>query len=168
MGIIIRQALPEDAEGFLELLKQVGGETDNLTFSGEGVPFTVQEEKEMLEKVLNSESQIFLVAEKNGKIVGNASYTGFTNARMAHRGEFGISVLKSEWGQGIGSMLLEKIIDFAKNTAQAEIISLEVRSDNERAIGLYKKFGFQKIGEFKGFFKIDGEYIDFTLMNLYL
>ncbi len=26
----------------------------------------------------------------------------------------------------------------------------------------------KQIGQFKGFFKIDGEYVDFTLMNLYL
>ena len=87
---------------------------------------------------------------------------------MKHRGEFAVSVLKCEWGQGIGSMLLEAIIDFAKNIAHAEIISLEVRSDNERAIKLYEKYGFEKIGCFKGFFKIDGEYVDFELMNLYL
>ena len=87
---------------------------------------------------------------------------------MKHRGEFGVSVLKCEWGQGIGSMLLEAIIDFAKNVAHAEIISLEVRSDNERAIKLYEKYGFEKIGCFKGFFKIEGEYVDFDLMNLYL
>lgn len=87
---------------------------------------------------------------------------------MKHRGELGISVIKAEWGQGIGSMLLQSVIDFAKNTAHADIISLEVRSDNTRAISLYKKYGFEKIGQFKGFFKIDGEYIDFDLMNLYL
>ena len=51
---------------------------------------------------------------------------------------------------------------------KSEIIFLEVRSDNEQAIALYKKFGFEKIGEFKGFFKINGKNIDFHLMNLYL
>ena len=108
------------------------------------------------------------VAKKNGEIVGNASFNGLTRARMKHRGEFAVSVIRSEWGHGIGSMLLEAVIDFAKTKAHAEIISLEVRSDNVRAIKLYEKFGFKKIGQFKGFFKIDGEYVDFDLMNLYL
>ncbi len=52
--------------------------------------------------------------------------------------------------------------------AYTEILSLEVRSDNVRAIRLYEKYGFQKIGQFKGFFKINGEYVDFDLMNLEL
>lgn len=63
---------------------------------------------------------------------------------------------------------MEAVIDFAKNTAHVEIISLEVKSDNVRAIELYKKFGFENTGHFKGFLKIDGKYADFELMNLYL
>ncbi len=87
---------------------------------------------------------------------------------MKHRGTFGISVIKEEWGKGVGSHLLEEILAFAKNEVHAEIISLEVRSNNARAIGLYKKYGFEKIGEFKGFTKVDGQYLDFDLMNLYI
>ena len=63
---------------------------------------------------------------------------------------------------------MEEIIHFAKYTAKAEIISLEVRSDNERAIALYKKFGFETFGTFKGFMKIEGEYIDCDMMRLCL
>ena len=37
-----------------------------------------------------------------------------------------------------------------------------------RAIALYEKFGFQKIGHFPDFFRIHGESVDFELMNLYL
>ena len=106
-------------------------------------------------------------AKKSGKIVGNAHFTGMTRERLKHRGTIGISVLKSEWGQRIGAMLMEAVIDFARNTAHAEIISLEVKSDNVRAIKLYERYGFEKIGCFKGFFKINGKYADFDLMNLY-
>ena len=63
---------------------------------------------------------------------------------------------------------MEKIIEFAKNVARADIISLEVRSDNARAIHLYQKFGFEKFGTFKGYMKIRGEFVDFDFMNLYL
>ena len=59
------------------------------------------------------------------------------------------------------------LIDFAKKNG-AEVLELQVRSDNESAIGLYKKFGFEKIGTYKNFFKIDGEYFDADFMNLYL
>lgn len=65
-------------------------------------------------------------------------------------------------------MLMEHILDFAKNVAKSEIVSLEVRSDNEAAIHLYRKFGFEKIGTFKGYFKIADELIDFDIMELFL
>lgn len=168
MSIIIEKAQPQDAKEILEFLKITGGETDNLTFGSEGIPISVEAEEKYIESLLNSNSSVMLAAKKDGKIVGTASFQGFERERMKHRGEIAVSVLKSEWGQGIGKMLMETVIKFAKETAKAEIISLEVRSDNERAIGLYKKFGFEKIGEYKGFFKINGKYIDFDLMNLYL
>ena len=94
-----------------------------------------------------------------------ANYSTFSKPRMAHRGEFGISVRKSAWGKGIGTMLMENLLSFAKNSAHAEIVSLQVRSDNDRAKNLYRKFGFSSIGTFKGYFKIDGEYIDFDIME---
>lgn len=168
MAILITKAAPEDAEEMLSLMKKIGAETDNLTFGAEGLPVSVEEEQNYITALAETTSSVMFVAKKNGKIVGDASFNGMTRERMKHRGEFGISVLKEEWGQGIGSMLLEAVIDFAKNTAHAEIISLEVRSDNVRARKLYEKYGFEKIGQFKGFFKINGEYVDFDLMNLYL
>lgn len=61
---------------------------------------------------------------------------------------------------------MEWIIDFVKNTIGTEIISLEVRSDNERAIALYKKFGFKKIGTFDGFMKINGMDVSCDIMRL--
>lgn len=84
---------------------------------------------------------------------------------MSHRAEFGVSVAKSEWGRGVGSALLQKIIEYAK-THRIELVSLEVRSDNKRAIHVYEKFGFRKIGTSPAYFKIDGEYFDFDLMVL--
>lgn len=168
MDLVIEKARPEDAAELLNLLNTVGGETDNLTFGAEGVPVSVEEEAAFLTSLEHSTSSVMFVAKKDGRIVGNASFNGMTRERLKHRGEFGISVSKSEWGHGVGSKLLEAVIDFARNTAHAEIISLEVRQDNVRAIRLYEKYGFEKIGSFPGFFKINGEYIDFDLMNLYL
>ena len=49
------------------------------------------------------------------------------------------------------------MIDFAEKSG-IEIIELAVRSDNERAIRLYKKHGFQEIGVYKSYFKIDEKY----------
>lgn len=164
----IRRAMPDDAEKILDYCKVIGGETDNLTFGSEGVSFTLEQEQEYLERIRHSERQIYLIAENDGEVVGTAVFESYGKARLAHRGEISISVKKSMWGNHIGTQLMEELIYFAKNTAHVEILSLEVRSDNERAIALYKKLGFEKIGTFPGFMKINGVYIDCHYMMLHL
>lgn len=63
---------------------------------------------------------------------------------------------------------MEELLKFAKDTAGLEIIMLEVRSNNERAINLYKKFGFKKLCTLEGYMKINGELTDCDLMMLKL
>ena len=164
----IRRAKASDAQAILEFCKAVGGESDNLTFDGRGLPVTLEQETEFLKAMEEPDKQFFFVAWEDGEIVGTCSYAGFTRERLAHRGEIAISVRKALWGRHIGSQLMETALAMAKDIAGAEIISLEVRSDNKRAIALYEKFGFEKIGCFKGFLKIQGQWVDCDLMNLYL
>lgn len=164
----IRRAMPDDAEKILEYCKIIGGETENLTFGSEGVSFTLEQEQEYLERILRSDRQIYLVAVDDEEVVGTAVFEAYGRPRLAHRGEISISVKKSMWGNHIGTRFMEEIIYFAKTPAHIEIISLEVRSDNERAISLYKKFGFEKIGTFHGFLKINGADIDCDIMTLHL
>lgn len=164
----IRKAVASDAEQILQYCKMVGTESDNLTFGAEGVSITTEKEREYLDSILHSDKQLYLVAVDNNEIVGTAVFSSFVKVRLAHRAEISISVKKSMWGHHIGTRFMERIIDFAKNVAKTEIISLEVRSDNERAIALYKKFGFRKIGTFDGFMKIDGIYVSCDIMVLSL
>lgn len=160
----IREAAPEDAEKLIAFLTKAGGETDYLSFGKEGLPVSIAAEEAFIQSMKEKKHSVLYVAWKDGEIVGDASLSGFPR-RMSHRAEFGISVAKSEWGQGIGSALLHKIIQYAKGQ-EIELINLEVRSDNRRAIQLYEKFGFRKIGTSPAYFKIDGEYYDFNLMVL--
>ncbi len=168
MDFIIRKANEHDAKDIIEFSKIVGSESDNLTFGKEGLQVTQESEAEYLGSLWEDRENIFLVATINKKIVGTANYRTFTRARMSHRGEFGISVIKQYWNQGIATLLLRDILNFAKTSAKAEIVSLEVRSDNLAAIHLYEKFGFEKIGTFKGYFKINNEYVDFDIMQVIL
>ena len=47
-----------------------------------------------------------------------------------------------------------------------ERLFLDVRADNERAIALYRKFGFQEIGTYNDYFNINGSFYDAKLMVL--
>ena len=164
MGIRIEKAAPSDAAMLLEYLKQVGGETDNLTFGPEGMPFSVEAEAEFISGMENSTDNTMLLAKCDEKIVACASLNRLPR-RMRHRGDFAISVAKEYWNKGIGSQLLNNIIAFAKEN-NFDSIDLQVRSDNKSAIHLYEKYGFKKIGRHPAFFKIENEDISFDIMCL--
>lgn len=167
MEIIYREAQPSDAAAILDYLKIVGSESDNLTFGSAGLPFSIEQEAQFLTIMGNNPHSTWILALDGNEIVGNASIEGCDHPRLGHRCNLAITVRKSHWGHGIGSDLMERLIAFAK-TSGAEVISLEVRSDNVRAIALYRKFGFESFGTFRKFFKIDGKHFDADYMNLYL
>ena len=138
--------------------------TDNLSFGAEGGPLDVEAETAYLGMQAHSQDNIQLLAKANGEIIGTASLNR-KQRRMGHRAEFGISLKKAWWGCGAAFALMERILAFARENG-VEQVNLEVRSDNKRAIALYERFGFRKLCTFPGFFKINGELIDFDFMNL--
>ena len=161
---VIERACPEDAAALLDYLKIVGGETENLSFGAEGVALSLEEEQNYLRAQCGSHDKVQYLAKVDGEIIGTASLNRKCN-RMRHRGVFGISLKKAWWGSGAAAALMEAILDFARENG-FEQLNLEVRSSNARAIRLYEKYGFRKLCTFPNFFKINGEYVDFDLMNL--
>ncbi len=167
MEIKIRKAECSDAVALIEYIKTVGGETDNLSYGSDTFDISQKKEERFIERFSRGERDIMLVALDGEKIVANASLEANRVKRYSHRSELSITVLREYWGRGIGSRLLEEMIDFARFVG-TEIIYLEARADNTRAVSLYKKFGFSENCKFEKFFKIDGKYYDAVLMTLYL
>ena len=167
MNIDINFVKIKDAKEIIEYCKQVGSETDNLSFGSEGLGISVSEEKRIILSFLQDKKSMMFVARHNGKIVGLAAYRSMPR-RFSHRADIGISILKDYWGNKIATRLIETMLDFAQNVARSKVISLEVATDNIRAIRLYEKFGFEKIGLFKKYFKVVDEFLDAYIMTLYL
>ena len=163
--IIIENPSSADAQELLLYLKQTHQETDFLLREPEELEdMTREQEEEFIENMNESDCNLFIVARKDDKIIGNLGFTGSTLKRYCHQGEFGMSVLKEYWGQGIGSLLLEALLEW---TADRDItrISLRVDTDNTKAIGLYQKFGFTKEGILRRKKRLpDGEYRDEMVM----
>ena len=164
----IRMAKKEDAAEIIAYLNIIGGESDNLLFGANEFHMTIEQEEKYIEGLKDSPTSALLVGVVEGRIICVGSLTAPTRERIAHQCNIGMSVLKEFWGFGVGSHLMAALIDFAKSTRKLEIIHLMVRSDNERAITLYKKMGFQEIGLYPKYTKINGQYFDDILMNLYL
>lgn len=167
MEIAYRKATKKDAERLLLHLKTVGGETDNLSFGKDTFLISKEKEERFIDRFASSKKDLMLVALSGDTVVGNAIVERNRVARYSHRAEISITVLRDFWGKGIGTRLMQMMIDFAKESG-IEILYLEARADNARAISLYEKFGFKSIGTYKGFFKIENQYFDAVLMTLKL
>lgn len=152
---IIENARPEDAAEILEYLKIVGGETDNLNMGAEGIPITVEVEEAFLRSMLDSSDDVMYAAKADGEIIGIANVSRLKR-RMSHRASIGISVRQCAWHSGVGTALMEALLAFARKNG-IEQLELEVRSDNGRAIRLYERFGFTRIGTIPAFLKVNGE-----------
>jgi len=167
-NITIRKAKKEDAAEIIAYLNIIGGESDNLLFGANEFHMTVEQEEEYIQSLENAQTSALLVGIVDGKIICVGSISAPKRERIAHQATLALSVVKGFWGQGVGTHLMNSLIDFAKSSDKLEIIHLQVRSDNEYAIALYKKMGFEEIGLFPKYTKINGEYFDDILMNLYL
>lgn len=164
--VMIRKANKSDAKALIEYLNVIGGESDFLTFGIGELGISVEEEEEFIENTLRKENALSIIAEVNGKVVGNLNFSGGPRQRTAHTGEFGVSILKEYWGNGIGEELIKYLILWSKSSGIIRKINLRVRTDNTRGIHLYKKLGFVEEGILKRNFLINGEFYDSLLMGL--
>jgi RimJ/RimL family protein N-acetyltransferase len=79
-----------------------------------------------------------------------------------------MSVSKAFWGQGVGSLMLDTLIEWARANQIVKKIDLMVRTDNQRAIRLYEGKGFVYEGTMHKEFFVDGRYYDLHWMGLEL
>lgn len=161
--LIIRKAYHEDVEELLNCINRCGKETNFLRFGEEGIGISIEEYKKQIENFTNK--NFMLVAIIEGVIVGSCSLRTIENRlRVAHRSSIGISILQDYSGKGIGKCCFDFLIEEAKKNNITKL-ELEVRADNERAINLYKKMGFEIEGKLRNSIYIDGEYLDSYIMG---
>lgn len=102
-----------------------------------------------------SESRLYLVAEAgSGHVL--AGYAGMMFVPGGIQADvLTIGVRRECWGRGIGSALLAAILDEARRRGCVEVF-LEVRADNPRAHGLYRRRGFEDMGVRRGYYQPSG------------
>ena len=90
----------------------------------------------------------FLVAENNDRVVGFA-YASMFRTKAAYRWdvEFSIYLAPGIEGQGIGSQLMEKLLEAVEKQGYLNAYSC-ITMPNDRSVNLHKKFGFEELGRF--------------------
>lgn len=166
--MIIKNPTKEMAAQLLEFVKVTFNETDNLLTAADEFNMTVEQEENYIVTNLERRLGNILVAMDGEEIIAVCGIHGREGRRrVAHIANLGITVRKAYWGQGIGFKLMEAQKEYALNNDITKI-SLEVRTDNESAIHLYKKCGYVVEGTNKNSMIIDGKYVDTYYMGLHL
>ena len=168
MELLLRRPKEEDAEAMIEYLNIVGGESDNLLFGKNEFRLTMEQEREHIKSVNINDNALMLLGIIDNQIISVSQVSAPNRKRIAHNSELAISVKKEYWSMGIGTAVMEVLIDFAKNHETIKTISLGVKASNKKAQHLYEKLGFEKVGVHRNFFNIDGNYDDEILMDLYI
>ncbi|MEI4791151.1 GNAT family N-acetyltransferase [Bacillus sp. FJAT-53060] len=101
---------------------------------------TLLEHQEWVQKRIENKNETYIVAEKDGKVIGWIAFENASNTkRTSHVGSFELMVNKNYRGLGVGEMLLTALLDWAEKNPSIEKICLAVFSTNQKAISLYKK-----------------------------
>jgi len=167
--LLLRNAEASDGEAVIGNFNQTHAETDwLLTYPDENTS-TVEKESLFLERKAASPNEIELVAVVDGKVIGTAGVDALgTRYKVAHRAEFGVSILKEYWGFGIGRAMMEACIGCAREAGYVQL-ELAVVADNARAVSLYRKAGFVEYGRNpKGFRSRTSGYQEVVSMRLEL
>lgn len=157
MSLKVRDIKIEDYKEISKIRKMPGVMENILSNKDE-------EEELIKEKIINrGKNQYWYVAEENAKVIGLGILMNHGNLRKKHVGVITLMVNSDYQNKGIGSLLMDKLINLSESL---NIIRLElcVFRDNYKAINLYKKFGFKEEGiKIKSALK-NGEYADEIIM----
>jgi RimJ/RimL family protein N-acetyltransferase len=166
-NFIIRLATPDDAAQYLEVVRQVANEAHNgiLLSPGEEIR-TVDEQRKVIEQRMATDNSVFFVAEVNGQIVGHVSCVGGAKVANRHTTGLGITIVKEWRGKGVGTALMQYIIDWARANPVIKRVELEVFTINPRAVKLYERFGFEAEGVKRQVYFKDGEFVDSVMMAI--
>ncbi|RPJ43064.1 MAG: GNAT family N-acetyltransferase [Chloroflexi bacterium] len=109
-----------------------------------------------------------LVACSEEEIVGQLNLHTFpSRPRRRHAGQIGMAVRDDCQGQGVGTALMQAAVDLADNWLNLLRLELEVFTDNEPAVRLYKKCGFVIEGTLARYAFREGEFVDvYTMARL--
>lgn len=138
----IREARESDAQNLIDFLNQVGKETTYLTMDEAGILLSVSEMQEVIRKMADAPNQLYLLALLDDEVAGVLSISADFHERIFHIGELFLVVAKRFSRNGLGTLLLEEALTWAKENGVIKRLELTVQVRNKRAVHLYQKMGF--------------------------
>lgn len=152
-AVALRAVHPADAPAITALREEAG-----IRHGTMALPFSrIADSEAFLARLTPNDHMI--VAEIGGAIAGAASLHRQAGRRN-HAAILGIMVAGARQRQGVGTAMLGAMVDLADRWLDLKRLELTVYADNERAVALYRKFGFEIEGRLRGYAFRDGAYTD--------
>ncbi|MCF6246468.1 MAG: GNAT family N-acetyltransferase [Desulfobacula sp.] len=140
--LLIKEAQENEAGELIRYVYKIRQDSSFLSVD-EGIDnISVDNEKKHIRKCRNSEHNELLIGWLQDEVVGYLAFRSNMWQRLRSAGEFAFSVSKKNWGLGIGSHIMVALLDWARKSKVIKTIEFRVRSDNKRAIAVYRKLGF--------------------------
>jgi len=136
--------------GFRDVLDSVAREHRYLAFVE--APALPQVRRFVLGNLRSGAPQF--VAVDTSRVIGWCDVTPKIHATLRHSGTLGMGVAAMHRGCGVGKALLEATLHAARARGLTRV-ELVVRVDNEPAIALYRRFGFEVEGRLRGYLVVD-------------
>jgi putative acetyltransferase len=155
--IVVRAAEPADVAAITEVMNQPRAYWGTLQWPYHSV--ALREQRFTVDR-----NDAHLVALIDGKVVGNIGLHREIPHRRSHAGSIGMAVHDAYAGRGVGTALMQAVVDLADRWWNIKRLELSVYADNPRAIALYERFGFEREGLHKAYAWRDREYVDSLAM----
>ena len=142
---LLRNPSPDaDAAALIRHLKQIVSETEFLLRYPEECNWTETQEKNILSENNADDRRLMLVCEVDGEIAGMCGMSLYPQMKFRHRASLDIGLQKRFWNLGIGTAMLEALIEIARDRGVMQL-ELDYIEGNARGRALYEKMGFTDI-----------------------
>lgn len=165
----IRTLEVEEAQLYIDFRKHMSLETTH-TMHYPGMPLpTLEEALIKMKWTIENPSELIIGAFHEKILVGTIGFhiPKDFHPWYKHIGVFGMMVMDKYSGQGLGKKLLQLMEQHAQNIG-IQKIEASVRSNNTRALNLYKKFGYIIEGTRKKCAFVNNEFLDEHYISKFL
>lgn len=164
--VFLRPELPSDAEMLWEMFSTIS----EVSLQYLVHPFTRERIEEWTNNIdYDKNLPILALTQRGGeeRVIGSASLSFHSLEAVRHKAEFGITVHDDYQSRGLGSYMIQHLLEIARKKGLKKIY-LRVDTKNVRAIHVYEKCGFKIEAKLEKEDFVNGQFRDDYRMAIFL